>query len=88
MDAGEDYLMSALVVMPKKQSVEVLCTMGQVVSKKSPARLELLGAVVCLLFGQNRVVLSRSTAVGFDVGVKGFCMFDLRFVPKLAAFVA
>lgn len=62
-DAGVDHIVSALVVMSKKQLVEVLCTLGQVFSKRSPTRLQLLGAVVCLLSGQNRIVLSRSSSV-------------------------
>ena len=62
-DAGVNYLVSALVVMSRKQLVEVLCSMGQVVSKGSPTRLELLGAVVCLLSEQNRILLSRSSSV-------------------------
>ena len=57
MDTGVYYNMSDLVTMRRRDLVGVVGSMGQSVGKRRPTRLELLGAVVTLLCGMDRLRL-------------------------------
>ena len=56
-DPGTPFALSALSGMTKRELIGLLTRMHQVVIKKEPTRLELLGAVVTILCRLNRVTL-------------------------------